>query len=189
MKPKFSSSPFITTPLAFSLLLLILLNTFEYTIVAADLVPKTCKKCENNDPNIDYNFCVSSFRADPDSDSADVRKLGAISLSSIRDHVSNSVKHVEKLLKKEVDSYKRARLRDCLELYCDAIVTLEEGKKAYRAKHYEDADIKVSSVMDAARVCEDGFGEKEGISSPLTKRNKDTFQLTAIALSIINMHP
>lgn len=175
------------TPFPF-LLLLIIFN-ISSTIVVADFVQKTCRKCENNDPNIDYNFCISSFRANPGSDLADLQKLGAISLSLIRNNVSNSVDYVEKLLqKKELGSYKKPRLSDCLELYSEAIINVEEGKKAYKVKRYDDANIKVSSVMDAARTCEDGFEEKEGVSSPLTKWNKDTFQLTAIALSIINMH-
>ncbi|XP_038875624.1 putative invertase inhibitor [Benincasa hispida] len=189
MKPKFSLSSFMITPLS-SLLLLYIIFNISTTIVVGDLVQKTCKKCENNDPNINYIFCISSFRAHSGSDSADLRKLGAISLSLIQKNLSNSFGYVEKLLQnKEIDSYKRVRLNDCLEVYSDAIVSVEEGKKAYIAKHYNDANIKVSSVMDAARVCEDGFKEKEGVSSPLTRWNKDFFQLAAIALSIINMYP
>ncbi|CAK9328553.1 unnamed protein product [Citrullus colocynthis] len=189
MKPKFSLSPFMITPLPSLLLLSIIIFNFSTTVVVADLVRKTCKKCENNDPNIDYNFCISSFHAHPGSDTADLRKLGAISLSLIQKYVSNSFEYVEKLLQnKEIDSYKKLCLNDCLEVYSNAIDSMEEGKKAYKEKHYNDANIKVSSVMDAARVCEDGFREKEGVSSPLTKWNKDLFQLAAIALSIINMY-
>ena len=35
-------------------------------------------------------------------------------------------------------------------------------------------------------TCENGF-EDVGVSSPLTKQNNDTFQLSAITLSIMNM--
>ncbi|XP_023514873.1 putative invertase inhibitor [Cucurbita pepo subsp. pepo] len=181
MNPKSSSFPFM-------IIISMIIFNISTTIVVANFVEKTCKKCEKNNPNVDYEFCVSSFRSHPGSDSADLRKLGAISLHLIGNNVSNSAEYVEGLLhKKEVDPYKRARLNDCLEVYCEAVVSVEEGKKAYKEGRYDDVNIKVSSVMDAGRVCEDGFREKEGLSSPLTRWNNDTFKLTAIALSIINM--
>lgn len=199
MKPKFSSNSFSIT-----LLFITIFNTMisSTIIVVADhhhnVVEETCKKFEKKDPNIDYNFCISSFRAHPDIDWADdVQKLGTISLSLIENYVRKSVEYVKKLLlqiKRGVEesaSYEKVRLEDCMELYSEAVVAVEEGKRAYKAKRYDDANIKMSSVMDSSRVCEDGFNdEKQGVvSSPMTKWNKDVFQLTAIALSIINMQP
>lgn len=77
-------------------------------------------------------------------------------------------------------------LNDCFELYSDAIPTLKQTVRDYKLKRYEEANIEMSAVMDSAVTCEDGFGERS-IVSPLTKRSNDTFQLSAIALSIINI--
>lgn len=44
-------------------------------------------------------------------------------------------------------------------------------------------------MIDASTTCEDGFEEKEGVVSPVKKRNDDVFRLSAIALSIIDMLP
>lgn len=59
--------------------------------------------------------------------------------------------------------------------------------KQYDSKDYVDANTHLSSVMDAASTCEDGFMEKEGVVSPMTKGNNDTFHLSAMALSIVHL--
>uniref|UniRef100_A0A803NHS7 Pectinesterase inhibitor domain-containing protein n=1 Tax=Cannabis sativa TaxID=3483 RepID=A0A803NHS7_CANSA len=77
----------------------------------------------------------------------------------------------------------------------DAVSTIKLAVKDYKAKRYDDANIGLSSVIDASTTCEDGFKEndnsknksKNHVVSPLTKRNDNAFQLTAISLSIINM--
>ena len=93
--------------------------------------------------------------------------------------------------KKKLDPYVKACLSDCMELYTDAVSTIKVAVKDYKAKRYDDANIGLSSVIDASTTCEDGFKEREStethVVSPLTKRNNDTFLLTAISLSIINM--
>ncbi|CAL5381165.1 unnamed protein product [Camellia sinensis] len=55
----------------------------------------------------------------------------------------------------------------------------------YDLERFVDANVELSSVMDAATTCEDGFKEKRGVVSPLTKRNGDTFEVSAMALSIM----
>ncbi|KAJ0111508.1 hypothetical protein Patl1_00040 [Pistacia atlantica] len=116
----------------------------DHLITAHDLVHQTCKKCAQNDPNLNYNFCVTSLEAVPSSHCANLRQL-------------------------------------------DAISTLQQAIKDYKSKQYEDANFEISSVMDASTTCEDGFKEQEGVVSPLTKRNNNSFQLSVIALSVINM--
>ena len=82
----------------------------------------------------------------------------------------------------------KAGLEDCLELYSDSISTVGEAARDYRAKRMDDANIKISSVMDDCCTCEDGFHDV-GVASPLTTQNNSTFQLSAIALSIMDMLP
>jgi pectinesterase inhibitor-like protein len=169
------------------LFLPLLFSTFHANI-AQNLIPETCKKCAANDPNLSYNFCVTSLQASNRSQCDNLRGLGMMSIKLIKYNVTNTRHYVKNLLKnKKMDPFVRACLNDCLDLYSDAIPTLKQAMIDYKSKHYKDANIEVSSVIDAATTCEDGFEEKEGAVSPLTKRNNDTFQLSAIALALINM--
>ncbi|XP_044500926.1 putative invertase inhibitor [Mangifera indica] len=159
-----------------------------YQITADNLVNQTCKKCAQGDPNLNYNFCLTSLEAVPSSHCANLRQLGMISINLIRSNVTDTKSYINELLKKKkLDPFMRSCLTDCFELYSDTIPTLQQATKDCKFKHYEDANIEISSVMDASATCEDGFKEKEDAFSPLTKRNNNTFQLSAIALSIINM--
>ncbi|KAJ4727325.1 Pectinesterase inhibitor [Melia azedarach] len=177
MKPNFCS---------FSCLLL-LFFTF-HAITAHNIVRETCKKCAQSDPNLSYNFCLTSLQAVQSSHCANLRELGIISMKLTRQNLTNTKSFIKELLKnKKLDPFTKGCLNDCFELYSDAIPTLKQTLKDYKSKHYEDANIGVSSVLDACTTCEDGFKEKQDAVSPLSKRNNDTFQLSAIALSIINM--
>ncbi|XP_031277620.1 putative invertase inhibitor [Pistacia vera] len=160
----------------------------DHLITAHDLVHQTCKKCAQNDPNLNYNFCVTSLEAVPSSHCADLRQLGMISINLTRRNVTNTRSYINELLKnKKSDPFMSSCLTDCYELYSDAISTLQQAIKDYKSKQYEDANFEISSVMDASTTCEDGFKEQKGLVSPLTKRNNNSFQLSVIALSIINM--
>ncbi|MBA0878797.1 hypothetical protein Goshw_006716 [Gossypium schwendimanii] len=139
-----------------------------------------------------YALLVVQFlkRFPPHSHCAnDLRQLGKISITLLGRNVTSTRSHIKELLKnqKKMDPFVRSCLDDCFDLYSDAIPTTKQALQDYKAKHYDDANIDVSSVMDATTTCEDGFKEKEGVVSPLTKRNNDAFMLSAISLSIINM--
>lgn len=175
---------------SFSLpIFLLLSSTFHVAIQAKNLIPETCRTCAERDPNLSYNFCVTSLQAAAESHcAADLRELGKISIKLLKHNVTSTRQHIKKLLqKKKLDPFVKACLSDCFELYSDAIPDVTKALKEYKTKHYEDANIDVSSISTASTTCEDGFNEKNGVVSPLTKRNTYTFQLSAIALSIINM--
>ncbi|MCD9641163.1 hypothetical protein HAX54_027109, partial [Datura stramonium] len=111
-----------------------------------------------------------------------------ISIRLIRYNVTDTRCHVKILLMdKNLDPYIRRCLRDCFELYSDAITSIKLAMKSYNTKKYYDANIQISSIMDAATTCEDGFKEKNDLVSPLTERNEITFQLSAMTLSIMNL--
>ncbi|CAB4269383.1 unnamed protein product [Prunus armeniaca] len=157
-------------------------------ITAKNLIPETCKKCVQHDPNLSYKFCVTSLQAAPNSSSADVRQLGIISLNLIRQNMTSTRQYIKHLLKnKKLEKLLRVYLEVCLELYSDATPDIKQALRSYKAKQYRDANIRVTAVCDAPVTCEDGFHEREGLVSPLTKRNNDAFQLSAIALSIIHL--
>ncbi|KAF8369656.1 hypothetical protein HHK36_032322 [Tetracentron sinense] len=78
-----------------------------------------------------------------------------------------------------------ARMPDC----AAGVVALQEENPRnvdFKTKDFYVANVGVSSAMEASSTCEDGFKEKEGAVSPL-KKDRDFFQLNAIALAIINM--
>ncbi|GMI75797.1 hypothetical protein like AT5G46940 [Hibiscus trionum] len=179
-------------PLFLSFFLLISTSTSRCLSPGPDdisFIRKTCKKCAQSDPNLSYNFCVTSLQAAPNSHLAnDLRQLGKISIKLLGRNLTNSRSYIKEFLKKKMmDPFVRSCLRDCLQLYSDASLTAKQAIQDYKAKRYDDSNIDVSSIMDASTTCEDGFKEKEGVVSPLTKRNNDTFLLSAISLSIINM--
>lgn len=155
---------------------------------AQNLIQNTCKTCSKDDPNIKYGFCTSSLQAAPASQCATLRGLGMISIRLIRYNVTDARCHIKILMKeKKLDPYIRRCLSDCFDLYSDAIPSIKLAMKSYNAKKYYDANIQISSIMDATTTCEDGFKEKDGVVSPLTKRNEITFQLSAVALSVMNL--
>lgn len=155
------------------------------------LIQQTCKNCSKSDPNISYKFCTTSLQSDRRSHCAkNLHELGLISIKLTRHNVTYTIAHIKELLKKKkknMDPYIKGCLDDCLEVYSDSITTFREAIRDYRAKRYGEANVKLSSVIDASTTCEDGFKQKNDVISPLTKRNKDVFQLSAIALSIVNM--
>lgn len=177
-----------TSIFTFTFLPLFLLLSSTFTpITANNLISETCKKAAQNDPNLSYKFCLTSLQAAPNSPGADLRQLGLISMKLVQHNVTNTSRYIKHLLKnKQLDKFVRAGLYDCLDLYTDAKPTIKQAIKDYRMKHNEDANILVSSIVDASTTCEDGFEERQ-LVSPLTKRNNETFQLCIIALSIINM--
>ncbi|XP_055815071.1 putative invertase inhibitor [Solanum dulcamara] len=169
-------------------LLLSLFNLTFHGSTGQNLIQNTCKTCSKDEPNIKYGFCTSSLQAAPASQCATLRGLGMISIRLIRYNVTDTRCHVKILFKdKNLDPYVRRCLKDCSDLYSDAIPTIKLAMKNYNSKKYYDANIQISAIIAAATTCEDQFKEKEGVVSPLTKRNENTFQLSAIALSIMNL--
>ncbi|XP_020224264.1 putative invertase inhibitor [Cajanus cajan] len=168
----------------------ILFCSLHSFVRANRLIQQTCKNCSKTDPNISYKFCVTSFQSDHRSHYAKtLQELGLISIKIIRHNVTDTNNHINELLKKEksLDPFIKECLDDCLEVYSDTVSTFREAIRDYKAKRYADCNVKLSSIIDASTTCEDGFKQKNDSISPLTKRNKDTFQLSAIALSIVNM--
>ncbi|KAE9603424.1 hypothetical protein Lal_00008160 [Lupinus albus] len=153
------------------------------------LIQQTCKNCSESDPNISYKFCITSFKSDSRTHYVqNLTELGLISIKLIKHNVTDTITYIKELLSKnKLDPFIKECLHDCFDVYSDAFITIRETIKDYKAKRYVDSNVKLSSVIDISTTCEDGFNQKNGVISPLTKRNKDAFQLSAIALSIINM--
>ncbi|CAI9769385.1 unnamed protein product [Fraxinus pennsylvanica] len=152
-----------------------------------NLINETCETVARRDPNVGYNFCTTSLQAAPATQCASLRGLGMISIRLVRHNVTDTRCYIKHLLKNRTrDPLSEQYLKDCFELFSDAISSVKQAMKYYKSKRYDDANIQISSVMDAATTCEDGFNEREGLVSPLTKRNRNTFQLSAVVLSIMH---
>ncbi|KAI3449023.1 hypothetical protein Pfo_005688 [Paulownia fortunei] len=155
---------------------------------AQNLITSTCKTFARNDPNIDYNFCTTSLQAAPASGCATLQGLGMISIRLIRYNVTDTRCYIKQLMKnRRWDPYVRQCLSDCFQLFSDAIPSVKQAMRYYNIKKFDDANVQISSIMDAATTCEDGFKERRGVVSPLTKRSDDAFQLSAVALSVMRM--
>ncbi|GFP90469.1 putative invertase inhibitor [Phtheirospermum japonicum] len=151
------------------------------------LIKSTCKTSVANDPTISYNFCTTSLQAAPASRCATVAGLGSISIRLVRYNITDTRCHVKQLLQnKTLSPYVKQCLDDCFELYSDAILSVKQAMRHYNAKQFDDANVQISSVMDASTTCEGGFADGK-VVSPLSKRNNDTSQLSAIALSVVRI--
>ncbi|KAI3940420.1 hypothetical protein MKW98_024827 [Papaver atlanticum] len=158
-------------------------------VTALSVVEETCKKAADMDPNLTYKFCVTSLQAIPRSHCANLRGLGLIAMKLSRTNATHTKLYIKKIMKKKkkLEPFYRSCLESCLELYSNAIYSTRDAIKYYKSRSYLEANVQFSAVMDAPSTCEDGFKEKEGLRSPLTKKNNDLFQLTALVLSIIEM--
>ncbi|XP_057807525.1 putative invertase inhibitor [Salvia miltiorrhiza] len=150
------------------------------------LINSTCKAMAAANPNVKFGFCATSLQAAPASRCASSRGLGVIAIRGLRYNVTDTRCFVKQLLRSRAwEPYVAQCLRDCLDLYSDAIPAAKLAMRYFSQRRFGDANVQVSSVMDAATTCEDGFAERSGVVSPLTKRNADAFQIGAMALSIM----
>ncbi|KAL3651169.1 hypothetical protein CASFOL_007572 [Castilleja foliolosa] len=151
------------------------------------LIKSTCKTSVTNNPSINHNFCTTSLQAAPASRCATLAGLGSISIRLVRYNITDTRCHVKQLLKNTtLAPYVKRCLNDCFELYSDAIVSVKQAMRHYNDKRFDEANVQISSVMDASTTCEGGF-EEGRVVSPLSKRNNDTSQLSAIALSVMRI--
>ncbi|KAL5724306.1 hypothetical protein ACHQM5_007583 [Ranunculus cassubicifolius] len=147
---------------------------------------QTCKKIVESTPNVNLKFCITTLQVVPNICSIDLNDLGLISMNLSKSNATSTVRYIQKILKHKVKPYVKSCLLDCLDLYSGAISSLDIATNDVKIEHYDEANIQMSATIDAPTTCEDGFKERKGTKSPLSKRNGDMFQLSVIALSIIN---
>ncbi|KAL9229003.1 hypothetical protein vseg_004522 [Gypsophila vaccaria] len=163
----------------------LVLSTFAN---AANLVPETCTKISKLDTNIKYDFCVTSLGSDLKSSKATLKELADISFKLDTSKAKSFILTVQKLIKDpKFDTYAKQALHDCLELYSDGLDDLEAGHKAMVANDYGTANSQVSAALDSGYTCEEGFTEKIGDGSPLTRDNAEYEQLVAISLGFVEL--
>ncbi|XP_054791129.1 putative invertase inhibitor [Prosopis cineraria] len=163
------------------------------TINAEDLIDQTCKKCENRSIILNYGLCSTSLQVIPVSHAANLQGLALIAMELALENATTTLSTIEKLMMNttsldgdDEELALRACLRDCLELYSDAAWRIMNSIGAFLSENYETTKTWMSSVMEAASTCQEGFAEK-GEASPLTKENYNLFQLCGISLCIVHL--
>lgn len=153
-----------------------------------NIVHGSCKRAADGDPNISYEFCVACFEADTISQPANIEDLTLMSLNLTISNATKIGSRISKLLQnKRLGHFARDCLTTCLKLYSDANSTLRGVVDDFGSRDYDTANAYISAALDAAVTCEDGFKERKGVVSPLTKENDMFVQMNAISLAFIEL--
>lgn len=183
----------------FTILLFFLVSQANST---TDLIEQTCKSCAAKPTIFDYNFCVSSLNNSPIAlpSPTNLSSLALVPMLQALDNATATASTIQQLLISDDDGgFRGACLRDCLELYEDAADRLEEAVRVFiTRKELGTVNVMVSSAMESAVTCENGFKERDdsdgdgggGVmtwTSPIGSENHKLFQFGQIALCVINM--
>jgi pectinesterase inhibitor-like protein len=177
-------------PLSSICIIISFLLLFQCLEGRSTLILRSCEEAAKSDPNLSYKLCLASLEANPKSQNASFEKLVAISIGLSISNATKIASKISELLKGQsfdMQKYARSCLKDCFQLYMDAVSSLKDAMRAFKSRDFATANMEVSSAMDASSTCQDGFKEKKGQASPLTKDNQIFFQLTAFSLAFINM--
>nr|GLL44842.1 putative invertase inhibitor [Ipomoea trifida] len=157
-----------------------------------DLINSTCTQCAQNSAVFNYDFCVTSLQAVPITHAANLEGIAVVAVELALQNATATVSTIEEMLASAAaasDPFAVRCLRDCLELYADAIAMLVESFWEFFSRRFSTANILLSAVMETASTCQEGFAEKEGerAAPPLTEENDNLFQLSDIALCITKL--
>ncbi|CAL9241550.1 unnamed protein product [Arabidopsis halleri] len=163
----------------------LLLNGFA---TAQTLIRNSCKKAAATSPKFKYNLCVTSLETNPQAKTA--KDLAGLVMASTKNAVTKATSlkgTVDKILKgKNFNKMSEMPLRDCLQLYTDAIDSLNEASAGVKSRNYPTVKTVLSAAMDAPSTCETGFKERKA-PSPVTKENDNLYQMILIPLAFTNM--
>ncbi|KAF8117169.1 hypothetical protein N665_0012s0173 [Sinapis alba] len=165
----------------------LLLNSFT---TAQNLIQDSCKKAAASNPKIKLDFCVKTLEGNPQSKTAkSLADLVMASTKSASDKTTSLKAMADKILKgKKFSKDSEMPLRDCLELYTDATVSLNEALTNIKSRKYKTAKVGMSAAMDAPSTCETGFEEsKTPQKSPFTKDNDVLSQIISVTLALTTM--
>ncbi|KAJ8440642.1 hypothetical protein Cgig2_031059 [Carnegiea gigantea] len=170
-------------------LILIIIFSMQMAINADNLLPDTCLKISQDDPNVSEEFCLGAFGSDPGSSAATLVQLGPISFRLDMSNATSISATIDGLLKDPaLDLSAKEALQSCSDLYSGVQDDLKAGLDAYNGGDYDTANTRASAAMNAPTTCEEGFKEskaKGDASSPLTKEQNDMSQLVAISLVLL----
>ncbi|KAK1550086.1 hypothetical protein Q3G72_013475 [Acer saccharum] len=151
-----------------------------------DLVSAACNR------TFYIDICVSSIRSDPRSSTiSDLKGLADVALNVTFVHGMETLEYIKHLNSNSpAVSYRSGCLRDCAEVYEDAVQSLQDTVHLLRIRDFEKVNTLVSAAMTDSDTCEDDFNEvlddAEGVS-PLTQRNQYFSKLCSNFLAITKL--
>ncbi|KAJ7952629.1 Pectinesterase inhibitor [Quillaja saponaria] len=183
---------FFSFTLCFFFLIIISHGRSSISTISAtpnDLINQTCKTCSGRSTVLKYNFCSASLEAIPVSHATNLQGLALVAMELALENATHTVISIMNLLKNgtSFDHFELASLKDCLELYWDAVLSIADSIEAFLSENNEIAEMGMFGSMEAAATCEEGFLEKKVEVHPLTKENYNLLQLCDIALCIIRL--
>ncbi|KAJ8465012.1 hypothetical protein OPV22_027564 [Ensete ventricosum] len=168
------------------LLILISLAILLQSSELADAsVEDECKIATAADPNVDYNFCVTSLQADPRSGSADAKELAIIAANLTVANATSTLSKIEKLVgDSKIDSTTKGLLNQCSSFYKDVVTAASGAIKAISSGSLGDAKKQLTKARDNPQDC-DNLLYEAGKNSLLTKEDNDCTNLASIAQCIV----
>ncbi|KAL1213950.1 Pectinesterase inhibitor 12 [Cardamine amara subsp. amara] len=163
----------------------LLLNSFA---TAQTLIQDSCKKAAASDPNLKYDFCVQSLEQDPQSKSA--KNLVDLLIASTKTAAAkntNVVGTAQQILKTgKLDKPTEESLRDCVQLFNDAIDDYNKTLGDVTSRDYSSANVHLSAALDASSTCDDGFKEIKK-QNPISNESYVLYHKILIPLAFTNM--
>jgi len=139
----------------------------------ASVLEDACKSFAAKNPGTGYAYCIKYFQADKGSASADKRGLAAIAVKLTGAAAKSTAKHIAALRASEKDKKRLAGLKDCSEVYTQAVDQTGVAAKGIASgtpRGRADAVTALSAVEDAPGTCEQGFQDL-GVPSPLASED------------------
>lgn len=142
-----------------------------------DLIENTCR----NTP--DYQLCLSTLLSDPRSFDADTYGLGLVIVDALKDKATSTVNAINRLKRSNPEFI--LPLIECSILY-NAILKADipEAIEGLRKGVPKFAEAGMADTAVEVQGCENSFKQP---NSPLTDMNKEVYDLSAVAKSIIRM--
>lgn len=143
----------------------------------ADLIGDICAKANNP------SLCTQTLRSDPRSSGANARTLAGIALEKAVSATQASVSVAKSLSNPKI----KAKIDTCIEVFGDAIDTLQECKPLLpRADPVSKSDLqtKGSAALTDVDTCSDDFGSDE--PAQLKQASAKAYTLVEVFLIIVN---
>ncbi|CAI8609474.1 unnamed protein product [Vicia faba] len=180
--------------LTYVIISILFLSQYTTNASRSNLIVRSCREASKNDPNLSYEFCVTSLYEAACKTKLQPKKLEDLVSMSIQVTKSNGTNIISiishDLQNQTHGEHVKACLQDCLNLYNDSLSSLDDAMVAFNtSKDLDTANINVSAALDDSVTCEDQFKERkeDNETSPLTQENHVYFQLNVISLSFIQM--
>ncbi|KAL2338927.1 hypothetical protein Fmac_013373 [Flemingia macrophylla] len=143
------------------------------------LIEKTCKKTPN------YNVCLESLKASPESSSADVTGLAEIMVKVIKAKASDGLKRIHELQRVEAGTKQKRALSSCADKYKAILIAdVPQATEALQKGDPKFAEDGVNDAANEATYCENEFSSGK---SPLTKQNNDMHDVSAVTAAIVRL--